>query len=423
MKKQKLFKFFTTLLCISFLHANNLQPAMAAETPDTDTINHTENTQEPLYLSAPCFTMENFDVNTNTDYSMKKDKSKITWTESYHNSEDNISITYDFQIAKKSDFSGAKTLQTSKPSIILKKSQFGKHGGIFYVRVRANYNNMQFSDWSEPKELTYIKIDKTNFPGLYQLLKNGGKKASYNEKTNEYYTEKVIYDKNGDTWLDPNEINLMWGLFTLTESYQKNGKWYTKDATKVSSLKGIEYLKNVSCIQLSHYSGKTIDCSKNKGIYSIYVTGISSDQITVISPTAKTVSVETPFNNDNFNKIDLSKCDKAVSISAYGNNKTKTLILPKNKKNLKELSISDLETKTLNLNPYTNLQLLYVYKCDTTKVQLTKCQNLRYLYFWHCDKIKNLDLSKNKKLVGLSVYKSSGLTKNTIKGYKFETKR
>lgn len=418
MTKCKFIKLFAAFLCIGCI-CSNTSKVQANELSDTytDMESNSEYDTESLYLNTPYFIIENSGIG-NFNYSMKNGKSKITWTEGYYSPDDNITITYDFQIAKNADFTEAETFQTTKASITLKKSQFGKNGGVFYIRARANYNDIQFSDWSETKELTYIKINKTNFPGLYTLLKNGGKKSSYNEKTNEWSTEKVIYDTNSDSWLDPNEIENMWGLFTITESYQKNGKCYTKAATKVSNLEGVNYLKHLSTVSLEHYSGQKIDLSDNPNIYNVNVRGITSTQITVISPTAKTIDVEADYRNKNFTKINLLKCPNAVDITAYGYNGTPNLTLPKVKTELRQLSISDLGMKTLDLNSYPNLQLLYIYNSDITKLKINKCTDLRYLYFWHCEKLKSLDIRKNKELTGLSVYKSPGLTTKTIKGYK-----
>lgn len=338
-------------------------------------------------------------------------ETRLTWNAYYFNS-DSV-ITYEVEFGTKEDFSDAVTYTTSEPSLTLSKSVFGTNGGKFYFRVRACENGYNYSNWSDTAEAIYVKINKANFPGMYKLLEEGGRQMNF-EGGYDTYT----YDSNEDGWLDPYEIHNIWGLFTASVKKTKDGKIYYEPHVKISSLKGVEYLTNLSTISLYQYSGKKVDCTDNPRMHSIRISGITSNKITVISPTAKTVDVEADYNNKKFTKINLLKCPNAVDIYAYGNEATPTLILPKVKNKLKQLSISDLGMNTLDLNSYTNLQLLYIYKSDITKLKTNKCTDLRYLYFWHCDKLKSIDLSKNTKLTGLSVYKSPWLTTKTIKGYK-----
>ena len=88
---------------------------------------------------------------------------------------------------------------------------------------------------------------------------------------------------------------------------------------------------------------------------------------------------------------------------------------PKSKKNLRVLSLSEIGTKSLNMNEYTNLQQVYFYECEATSIKVNKCKNLRYIYFYYCDNIKSLNLKSNKKLRGADFYKTPGLTKSTVK--------
>ncbi len=338
-------------------------------------------------------------------------ETRLTWNAYYFNS-DSV-ITYEVEFGTKEDFSDAVTYTTSEPSLTLSKSVFGTNGGKFYFRVRACENGYNYSNWSDTAEAIYVKINKANFPGMYKLLEEGGRQMNF-EGGYDTYT----YDSNEDGWLDPYEIHNIWGLFTASVKKTKDGKIYYEPHVKISSLKGVEYLTNLSTISLYQYSGKKVDCTDNPRMHSIRISGITSNKITVISPTAKTVDVEATYTNKNFKAINLSKCPNAIQISAYGNNGTPKLKLPKVKTNLKELSVSDLGMKTLDLNPYTNLQLLYVYNSDITSVKLNKCTDLRYLYFYYCSNIKSLDLSQNKKLIGFATVSAPGLTASSVKGYK-----
>ena len=326
---------------------------------------------------------------------------------------ESVAIGYELQIAKDKEFTNAKQYATKEASLTLNKSEFGKNGGKFYGRVRliVDYLDEAETDlvgmWSEPREMVFVKINKTNFPGMYNVLKNGGKYSSMDG------IKKIDYDPNDDGWLDPVEINDIWTLGTLNETKKVNGVYKTTKAPNISSLKGVEYLTGLDSVSIARYSGKTADLSKTS-VYNVRITGITSKQITVNAPTAKFVHVEADYNTK-MTKMDLSKCSNAVDIDAYGNDGTKTLKLPKSKKKLKILSLSEIGTKSINLNEYTKLQQVYFYECDATSIKVNKCKQLRYIYFYFCFDIKSLDLKSNKKLRGADFYKTPGLTKSTVK--------
>ncbi len=327
--------------------------------------------------------------------------------------DESAQIAYEVQVAKNSAFTGAKQYSAKTDTLTLNKSEFGTNGGKFYVRVRliVDYVDVAQTDlmsaWSEVEEMTFVKINKTNFPGLYKVLKNGGK---YNSPDG---VKKINYDKNKDSWLDPTEINDITILGTVDTYKKKNGKNTLTKATNISSFKGIEYLANVSSVSVDRYSGKTADLSKCKA-YHVSIEGVSAKQITVNAPNAQIISIQ-PDIDTKITKIDVSKCKNVVDLLVYGNKGTKTLKLPKNKKKLKVLSLSEYGFKCINLNGYTNLQQVYFYECDVKSVKVNKCKDLRYIYFYYCEKIKSLDLKSNKKLRGADFYQSPGLTKTTVK--------
>lgn len=346
----------------------------------------------------------------------KKGNTTIEWSSVTDESMDeSAAIVYEIQVSKNTAFTNAKQYSAKEATLTLNKSAFGTNGGRFYVRVRlvVDYADAEqtdlVSDWSEVKEMTFVKINKKNFPGLYKVLKNGGKR--YNLSANK--VETVTYDQNGDSWLDPAEIEDIWMIGTQNISQKVNGANKIVKATDISSFQGVEYLDKLHYINIARFSGKKADFSKSS-VDTVWITGVSSKQITVVSPTARTVHVEADYKTK-LTKMDLSKCSNAVELGAYGNKGTKTLKLPKNKKKLKVLSVSDIGIKSLNMNAYTKLQQLYVYGCDVKSVKVNKCKNLRYIYFWCCDHIKSLNLKSNKKLRGADFYKTPGLTSSTVK--------
>lgn len=324
-----------------------------------------------------------------------------------------VTIGYEFQIAKNKEFTNAKQYTTKEASITLNKSEFGNNGGKFYGRVRLIVDYLDetktdlASEWSKSQEMIFVKINKTNFPGMYSVLKNGGKYSSLDG------AKKIDYDKNDDGWLDPAEINDIWILGTCNVTKKVNGKYKTTKAPNISSFKGIEYLTNLSNVSIARYSGKTADLSKCS-VGSVWIDGITAKQFTLNAPSAKTVHVEADYGTK-MTKMDLSKCGNVIDLDAYGNEGTKTLKLPKNKKKLKILSLSEIGLKSINLNEYTNLQQVYFYECDAKSIKVNKCKKLRYIYFYFCDNIKSLNLKSNTKLRGADFYKTPGLTKSTVK--------
>ncbi|MBQ9983456.1 MAG: hypothetical protein IJP29_02595 [Lachnospiraceae bacterium] len=347
------------------------------------------------------------------DATLEDGKTTIRWNAIALPTGSSATFSFDVELADNRQFIDAEQYSTNMTALTIEQSAFGDHGGRFYVRVRVVMHTTgedattTAGDWCTPAEMVYIKINKNNFPGMYKVLKNGGKYNSSNG------VKKIDYDQNGDGWLDPEEINDIWMLGTLNITKKVNGVYKTTKAPDVSSFKGIEYFTNLNSVHIARYSGKTADLSKCPARW-VDIRGITAKQFTLNAPNAKDVIVEASHDTK-MTKLDVSKCKNVIDLTAYGNNGTKTLKLPKNKKKLKVLSVSEIGAKSLNLNAYTKLQQLYVYDCDVKSVKVNKCKNLRYIYFWYCDNIKSLNLKSNTKLRGADFYKTPGLTATTVK--------
>ena len=344
----------------------------------------------------------------------KKGNALIEWTSMTDPSLDGVgTIYYEVQVAKNTSFTDAKQYITQESALTLSTSDFGKNGGRFHVRVRRIVDFVDetmpdlMSPWAESEEMIFVKINKTNFPGLYNVLKKGGQYSSPNG------VAKIDFDQNDDGWLDPLEIRDIWILGTITETKKVNGKYKTTKATNISSFKGIEYFTRLSSVSIARYSGKTADLSESPA-KSVWIRGITAKQFTINAPNAINVLVEADYGTK-MTQLDVSRCKNAVDLTVYGNDGTKKLKLPKSKKNLRVLSLSEIGTKSLNMNEYTNLQQVYFYECEATSIKVNKCKNLRYIYFYYCDNIKSLNLKSNKKLRGADFYKTPGLTKSTVK--------
>ncbi len=359
-----------------------------------------------MVATAPCIYEDAaFDSDGNATFSWESG--------AYQVENDEAQVGYELQLATNADFNNAKSYSAKDTMLKINKTTFGTQGGNFYLKVRVvvDYTDETksdlFSEWSDVREMTFVKISKKNFPGIYKILLNGSKYNGVNK------VEKLIFDKNKDGWLDAKEINELTSFTTLDETKKKKGKSKLIKAPTISNLKGIEYFKKLSTLNLARYSGKTVDLTKNNVDY-VWVREITAKQFTLKAPDAKYIHLEASAKGKT-TKMDVSSCKNVVDLSVYGNKKTKTVKLPKNKENLKILSVSDLNIKSLNINAYKKLQQLYVYDCAVKKVQVNKCKDLRYIYFYCCDNIKSLDLKSNNKLRGADFYQTPGLTKTTVK--------
>ena len=136
------------------------------------------------------------DIYNKTDYVLKDGKTTITWVKVADN------CYYDVELADNKEFRNAQQYSTNETELTIDKSAFGKNGGRFYVRIRVapqttdENGNIYEGDWSTPAEMTIVKINKANFPGMYQVIKNGGK--DINILTGK--VEKIIFDKNKDNF-------------------------------------------------------------------------------------------------------------------------------------------------------------------------------------------------------------------------------
>ncbi len=148
--------------------------------------------------------VENIYTIINSEPYMKDGKAVIEWLKCVPAmDETKETFRYEVQIADNEAFTNAKSYFADTESLVLAQSEFGEHGGRFYVRVRGvlqllDQSAAYYNQWSETKETIFVAIDKTNFPGMYKVIKNGGEKI--NILTGDL--EKIIYDENGDGWID-----------------------------------------------------------------------------------------------------------------------------------------------------------------------------------------------------------------------------
>jgi len=381
------------LVCCCF----GTQQVHAEEVKYTQVENYKDsNYKESLKEYAPVIKGSDMDFSLNS-----KGKTKLQWENTYYNTD--AKITYEIQVADNAKFKKAKKFTTKKTTLSISKSNFGKNGGTIYMRVRF-YDTWTgkkvYSSWSETKELNFVKINKKNFPGMYKLLKNGGR--NWNFMTGEITTE--IYDSNKDGWLDPKEI------YALT-SLHNRGHVANKPLTQVSSFAGVEYLKNLQHIYLDQYSGTKVDLSENESIDTVDVRGITKSSIKVIAPDASDIYIE----GSALQKVDLSKCKAATYVYVWSDGRNiSTLKLPSEKKNLREIRLKGYNAATLNLNTYKNLQEVICTYSNFSQLSMNKCTNLKFLTIGWCDNVSNVDLGANKKIKAVCVKRCANLTTSKV---------
>lgn len=346
----------------------------------------------------------------------KKGKAKITWTLDYYMKPDQrVDIQYEVQLADNPEFTDTASYLSSKESITLKKKAFGKNGGLFYLRARSVFTlpdgTILYSDWGETQEYVFVKINKTNFADLCPLLLNGG--IQYSMELGDY--EKVIYDRNGDHWLDPKEIAQIYHLQTTGIAEWINGVYHSSPDYPVSQMKGLSYLIQLHSITLEQYGGTVLDLTGTT-VDQIHIQNAAARELTVIAPTTSMISIDVDHRSC-MDRMDFSACPAVVELYTHASsgNKMTTLILPKQKDTLKILSIASYAPAVLNLNEYTQLHQLYLYYCDLDTLQVDQCQELRYLYFYICDRIKQTDVTANKKLIGTDASYCKYLSGSDIK--------
>lgn len=264
---------------------------------------------------------------------------------------------------------------------------------------------------------TFVKINKTNFPGMYTLLKNG---YSYCDKNGT----KTYYDINRDGWLDPSEISQISSITNYKYKKYNNEYWMCYELntyqTKISTLKGLHYLPWVRSILIRDYTASKIDLTDYPHIYSLDVRKVLNKKLTVIAPKVRELSIQSELGGSwkdvALKTVDVSKCTGVYRLDIGGSYYQKvTCKLPSKAKNLRMFAYSSFTGSTLNLNAYTNLQDMELYNNDVSNLKLTSCKKLRYAYFYYMSKLKKVDLSKAANLTGVDAYGCKNLSTANIK--------
>ena len=178
------------------------------------------------------------------------------------------------------------------------------------------------------------------------------------------------YDENNNWWLSQAEIDKVKMLSLWTTNYP--------ECVEITSLQGIEYFENMSCINVKGLVNVTsIDLSQNKEKLDSVWLGLGITSIDVSQLT-------------NMTDLRLDDCASLLksNIDLSNNNKLKLLSLKKSSKNIikglngrKSLRYINVEgnyfeNDTLNLENCINLYHLDVIGCNLYKLVIRGCTNL-----------------------------------------------
>ncbi|MDD5936343.1 MAG: hypothetical protein PUC65_12430 [Clostridiales bacterium] len=252
--------------------------------------------------------------------------------------------------------------------------------GTDYGWNRERDDNTGEVDYYQKK---IVKWNRTEFPELYD------KGFPYN------------IDLDNDGWLTQSELD---------------GVSWISVEKKISNLKGIEYFRLVSTLELKNYTGKTLKISdKNLRLNTVKV-HTNQKEFKVDAPSVENIKVEVDKGTS---KVDLSKCANAEGIkvvyNSYNEQALSNLVLPKISKKLRYLGLDQLNVKTPNFKNYPNLEILGVFYCpNIPTLDLSNNKEIRGIWLTKSDKVKRTyDLSKCTKLEEFYVngYKDSMVIK------------
>ena len=163
--------------------------------------------------------------------------------------------------------------------------------------------------------------------------------------------------------------------------------------TKIATLAGVEYMKNLKTLNAAYYSLTSLDLSHNNALTEVVV------------------------NNNKLKTLDLSGCSALVSLECSGNKLT-TLDVSE-AAGLTDLACSNNDLGALNL---TNNKVLVNLQCSGNNIATLNLKNLLSLETIYCrsNSLSVLDLSKNTALKELDCSSNKLTTLNLNKNTELE---
>lgn len=354
--------------------------------------------------------------------SMADGKVTICWQ--YHTGNGTDNVSYQLEVALDEAFTKQTcVIDSETTSAVVSKDAFGENGGYIYMRVRALFTdaqgNVSYSDYSAVSKYTFVKINKKNFPGLYNVLKNWNcyeaqKRESVITKGNKV-SQKVVavqYTKksknNKDGWLDPSEISTIHKIGRKSYSFKN----LSVPKYKIPSLEGIEYFSKLKCLEIYGYQKENLtllnpelkdlnmeNFGKKLNIKAPHLTSID-----LYDGSAKTSADSRKIRID---------AENLTSLTISGNDTKLTLGKMKKLQEL-ELDAIKAEQKTLYLSRFKNLKQVTLRFSDFTKIDAGNCKKLQELYCYQYKYLNSINLKHCNKLEHVGSYSCPKLTDRKV---------
>lgn len=218
-------------------------------------------------------------------------------------------------------------------------------------------------------------------------------------------------DTDGDGYLSTDELRK---VFRINDDTNQDGKV----DVKITGLGGIENFPNVDSVTLLKYSKSKLTIPKSSSVKWLTLYDVNTKSLKIDAPGVQSIDLK----NKKFSfkrklkKIDISNCSSLVHFdNNYCSDYITQLKLPKQKNNLRSISLYKMKCNSLNLSKYKNLQEVTVLVSTMKSVNLSKCKKLLYVYFYNCGKLKSVKVNKASKLRHLNWYGCSSLKKSRVK--------
>ena len=190
----------------------------------------------------------------------------------------------------------------------------------------------------------------------------------------------VNSDKDGDGWLDSNEIKNTWNL------YCENSKIY--------SIKGVEYFTELQGLWCKGNNISEMDLSKNTKLLSVWC---SYNPLTELDLSNCPNLVWVYCFNCKLKKLDFSKNKNLAFLECNANPDLNELDVSNNPV-LEHLFCSNCSLEKLDVSKNLNLCELTCFYNDLEELDVSRNLLLKRLDIWHNPKLKDVDISNNKEL-------------------------
>ena len=187
------------------------------------------------------------------------------------------------------------------------------------------------------------------------------------------------YDRNGNGYLDSNEIKLTRNIYCEGEN--------------IYSLKGIEHFTALQGLWCKNNKISSMDVSKNTDLRGVWC---SDNNFTSLDFSKNSELVWVYCYNCNITSLDFSNNPKMAYIEC-NSNPLKSLNVSSNSE-LEHLMCGDCGLTSLNLKGNPNLTHLDAFYNNLTRLDLSNNKKLIRLNFWGNTQLGNVDISNNKNL-------------------------